>query len=357
VTDPVLITDPDAVNADWLTQVLAYAGYDAQVTACTVRQVGTGQMSRSYIYSLEVEGETGAPRSLVAKFNSTDAATRDIAKSMRCYLGEVGFYRELAPGLPIATPRCYFADIAEDEVSFVVVLEDMSPACQGDQMEGVSLPVAHEAVRELAKLHAATWNDDTLGDHSWLNSLARDQAGFYDSQLAVTQGFLERFADRIGEDVVTLVERMAQGCENLLECMREQPVTLIHWDFRADNILIDARSEPPAVTTVDWQTLTRGPPTQDLAYFLGASISSEVRKMHERELVAAYYDDVLSRGVGDYSWDQCWRGYQLGSFSGLTMAVRAAMLVEETERGNEMFATMARRHGRQILEIGADALL
>jgi aminoglycoside/choline kinase family phosphotransferase len=357
VTKPTLITDPEEVTSDWFTDVLRHVGYDARVISYTARQVGTGQMSRSYLYSLEVEGDDEAPRSMVGKFNSGDPATRSVAKEVGSYRNEVGFYRDFARQLPVSTPRCYFADIAPDEIGFVLLLEDMSPARQGDQMDGVSLPVARQAVGELAKLHASTWNDPSLGQRDWLSSLARDQAEVYESQRSVTSGFLARFAGRIGQDVVSVVEWMADGCQNLIDGLAEQPAVLIHWDYRADNILIDARCEPPAVIVVDWQTLTVGPPAQDLAYFLGASLVPELRRAHERSLVAEYYDAVLRLGVTGYTRDRCWRGYQLGSFSGLTMAVRAAMLVEETERGNEMFATMARRHGQQILDIGADALL
>jgi hypothetical protein len=357
LTSPALIADPAGVSREWFTDVLRYAGYDAAVNSYSAEQVGTGQMGRCFTFALDVNGDAEAPRSLVGKFNATDAGTQAIAKEVGCYINEVGFYRDLAPVVPIATPQCYFADIAPDEIDFVLLLEDMSPARQGDQMEGCSLAVARQAIGELAKLHASTWNDPALGQCEWLSSLADKQAEIYESQRDVTAAFLERFAARIGPDVTALVERMRGDVRNLVDCLNEQPTALIHWDYRADNILVDERREPPAVTTVDWQTVTIGPPTQDFAYFIGASLVPDVRRAHERALVDAYYRSVLELGVTGYSRELCWRGYQLGSFSGLTMAVRAAMLVGETERGNEMFATMARRHGRQILDIAAADLL
>ena len=39
------------------------------------------------------------------------------------------------------------------------------------------------------------------------------------------------------------------------------------------------------------------------------------------------------------------------------MAVAASMMVVQTERGDEMFLTMARRHGAQILDLDALELL
>jgi hypothetical protein len=39
------------------------------------------------------------------------------------------------------------------------------------------------------------------------------------------------------------------------------------------------------------------------------------------------------------------------------MAIIASMLVEQTERGDEMFMAMANRHGQQILQLEALSFL
>ena len=46
-----------------------------------------------------------------------------------------------------------------------------------------------------------------------------------------------------------------------------------------------------------------------------------------------------------------WHDYRLAAFSGFTMRVIAAMLVERTERGDEMFAVIAERSGYQALHL------
>ena len=42
---------------------------------------------------------------------------------------------------------------------------------------------------------------------------------------------------------------------------------------------------------------------------------------------------------------------------GLLMAVGASMLVERTERGDEMFMTMASRHSQHVLDLDATELI
>ena len=44
-------------------------------------------------------------------------------------------------------------------------------------------------------------------------------------------------------------------------------------------------------------------------------------------------------------------------FAGFAVTVVAAVVVEQTERGDEMFATMARRYGQMALDLSADEFL
>ena len=60
--------------------------------------------------------------------------------------------------------------------------------------------------------------------------------------------------------------------------------------------------------------------------------------------------------VGAYDFDAAWADYRRASFAGFIMAVISAMIVERTERGDEMFATMAERSGWQALHLDALAL-
>ena len=52
-----------------------------------------------------------------------------------------------------------------------------------------------------------------------------------------------------------------------------------------------------------------------------------------------------------------WNDYRRGSFVGFLMAVMSAMIVERTERGDEMFAVMAERSGWQALHLDAVSFL
>ena len=59
----------------------------------------------------------------------------------------------------------------------------------------------------------------------------------------------------------------------------------------------------------------------------------------------------------DLAWDDCWRSYRRGTVAGVIMALAASMLVERTERGDEMFMVMAERHARHATDLDALGVL
>ena len=137
----------------------------------------------------------------------------------------------------------------------------------------------------------------------------------------------------------------------------DPPFSLVHGDFRLDNLLINEAGAEPTVAVVDWQTVRRGVPLSDLAYFLGASLTTEDRREEEQSLFALYVATLQEHGVEVLDNELLWHEYRRGSFAGLSMAVIASMIVGQTERGDEMFLAMARRHARHVLDLGADELL
>lgn len=352
-----LVADPHDIKAEWLTSVLRANDFDARVNAFTVDRIGTGQMARCFRYTMDIEGAPDAPTSLIGKFCSGDPVTVQKAVGPGLYAIEVGFYRDLASQLPISTPRCFFADIDKDQRYFTLILEDMSPAIQGDQMKGCSVEVAQRAIDELAALHATSWNDATLEGHRWLKSLIDLEHRLLGLVQKHSPEFVRRLGSQLDSEALQLIKQMNAGYENLISVQAKQPRALVHGDYRADNLLINEKQQPLRIVAVDWQTVTLGPPLQDVAYFIGASLTVDDRRTHEAALLKSYHEQLLVRGVTEFSWQQCQTSYQLGSFAGLSMAIRATSSAEETERGNKLFTTMAQRHSQHILDLNAQTLL
>src|SRR5438093_7284380 len=98
----------DDLTAEWLTAVLGER-FGAKVQSVDARPVGTGQVADSVRLALAWEPAGAGPPSVVAKVTAASATSREAAIATRTYEVEVGFYRDLAPTLPVHTPYCYHA--------------------------------------------------------------------------------------------------------------------------------------------------------------------------------------------------------------------------------------------------------
>jgi len=359
-TDASWPDTPEATTASWLTDVLrARHPHLPTIESMTSERIGTGQVGQCVRFRLGYGAAPAAdlPTSVVAKFASADPTSREAGKAVRCYVQEVGFYRDLQATVAIRTPACHFAAIDDDEIRHVLILEDMAPATQGDQLAGCTVDQAAAALAELARLHAPRWNDPALARLGWLETPGSERtiglASVYEALLA---GFEQRFGDRVDGETIALCRAIAPTLAARL-ADTAGPHTIVHRDYRVDNMLLgDGRSAPP-VTIVDWQTVGSGLGASDVAYFLGASLPVELRRRHERELLRAYHRDLEHYGVSGYGWNALWRDYRRSTTAGLLMTVVASMIVGATERGDAMFVTMAERHGRHALDLEVHELL
>jgi hypothetical protein len=212
-------------------------------------------------------------------------------------------------------------------------------------------------VDELVKLHAPRWADPALDQLEWLHRDPDGSQAFLLGMLPVFwEGFRDRYADRLGGDVHEAGDALFSSLESYV-LADTQPWTVVHGDYRLDNLLFGGPDGGAPIAVVDWQTSAHGPALSDVAYFIGAGLLAEDRRAHEPELVRRYYDGLLAAGVEDYGWDQCWLDHRRGTFAGLIMAIAASMLVERTDRGDDMFLVMAHRHARHALDLDAPALL
>lgn len=349
------IPTPESIDAAFLSRVLRSAGFEsAKVLDFASERIGTGQLGRCFRFRLELaDPSPGTPRSLVGKFPSDDAKSRETGVALGLYRKEVEFYRTLAPRLRIRTPRCYYAEVAGAGPDFALILEDMAPALAGDQIRGCSAEVARAAALEIAGLHAPTWCDARLREIDWVAGSSGANRALYE---ALLPSFLQRYGRELDADVVGILSRVAGASGPPFE-YPELPFSVVHIDYRLDNLLIDESVTPPRVTAVDWQSFVIGSPLSDVAYLLGASLLPETRRPVERGIVRDYHARLLELGVRGYDWERCWADYRRGSFAGFAVTVVASMIVEETPRGNEMFLCMARRHARHALDLGAEEFL
>ena len=349
---------PDLVDAGWLTTVLRGQGLlaaDARAIRVTPVPVGTGQMADTVRFAMEYEPAAAGPASVVGKFASQDPQSLSTGRIMRAYEVEVRFYAEVAPRVATRLPRLLFAALDPVDAWFTLLLEDIHDATQGDEIPGCDAVVAAAALDQMAALHAPCWEDPELAGLDWIDRASPEGDEFTAAIVTgVFPGFLERYADRLDSDHIGLLEAFIPRIRTWMARERG-PRTIVHADFRLDNLLFTPGDPAPVV--VDYQTVTWGAGAYDLAYFVGGCLEPDVRRPAAEGLVAGYHDALLAGGVTDYSVAELVTDYRRECFGGLMMAVGASMLVKQTERGDAMFLTSVRRHAQQSLDLDALDLL
>lgn len=340
------------IDADFFSEVLG-----TRVMVGEPQRIGSGQVGMNLRFAVTAADPAATvPRTLVVKLASPDDTSRATGMALRNYEREVKFYREIQPTVDIHVPRCHYADWNEVTGDFVLVMEDMAPAEQGDQITGCTLEEAQVAVDELARLHGPRWNDDTLFGVDWLQRRSGPADGEQLNSIVsmMFPGFASTLGERVQEETggkgMAFLEEMAQAIIPYVEAKGE-PMCVTHGDYRLDNILFD-RSGALSCAVVDWQTPGHGNGIADLAYFIGAGLLPDERRRHEWDLVERYVAGVARYGVHpDRAWVEA--HYRREAISGAVMAVVASQIVGRTERGDEMFVAMAARHALQGIENGA----
>jgi aminoglycoside phosphotransferase (APT) family kinase protein len=191
--------------------------------------------------------------------------------------------------------------------------------------------------------------------YSWLTyGVSEERKEFVANLLpAVYPEWKNRYQGRISEDIFEMGDALIANYDKYSE-VREGPMTLVQGDLRLDNILFTDKKNRAIL--LDWQTASVGLPLNDVAYFISTSfLNPKDRASTEEELVKEYH--ALLEVSDSYSFDHAWNDYRRGSFVGFLMAVMSAMIVERTERGDEMFAVMAERSGWQALHLDAVSFL
>lgn len=346
---PAIITDPRELSAEWLTDVLQASGLDVRVRSFRSEPVGTGQMAHNERIFLVYEGDANdAPATLVGKFPSPSEESR-AAGAAGGYRAETLFYTELADDLSIRTPGCVYGAISEDLTTFTLLLEDLAPAQQGDQIRGASDAEIEAAVRNLAGLHAPRWGDPSLADIEWLSQGTSDAYVLFIEM--GTPAFLDRYKDRLSAEDAEILQGFASRVRRWVE-LCPPTRTLVHGDYRLDNLMFEPRPDGIRVSAVDWQTLSVGCGGQDLAYLLGNSSPPEQRRSHEAHMLDVYRESMAALGV-ERTREEIRSDYVYGSFQGPSITMLGSLAVGQTDRGDDMFMAMAHRAASQIRDLDA----
>ena len=349
---------------DWVTNALRSSETlgDESVTAVETTTVGEGAGFLGSLARLTLtydEAPAGAPRTVVAKFPAQVEINRGLAVQYQVYQREARFFNEIKRTITaMPTPEAFYADIDEATGNGVILLEDLDGKLRvGDQLAGASLKEAEQLMTQIADLHATWWgraDEDTI---SWVPA-------FDGPVWAMTAQTLPSLWPTYQQDsghlllpgMADIIERTWEGLPWLGQQLSRGPMTLVHGDYRMDNMFFPKQEGDP-ITIIDWQLMSRGRGPYDVAYFMSQSIDVELRREHERALVRRYHDGLVAGGVADYSFDDCFEDYRLASLWCVMYPVAMGGGMAHNERALQIAAEVSKRSFNTILDLDSVAVL
>lgn len=340
---------PKGFTPSFLTEQLQQNGYlplDGTVHTVSPSTIGdgTGMMAEIAKLDLQYKGNQGsAPASLIAKFASQNPTNREIAAAYKLYERETRFLSELDPMTDVRTPATYLSILDQDR--FLILMEDLTDYDVGSQVVGATLRESELAIDQLIKLHAPFWGK--IESLDWVPHIANSYHADNMQSLASVgaPGLIEKFGDYL---TPLYIEHQASFLEHLPELqagMDEAPTTLCHGDYRMENLLYGNQSHQDDAAVIDWQGPLRARGMNDVALFLGQSTQTDVRRIHEKELIGRYLSGLEEAGVDAIHPARAWNDYRYSLlYNWVYVTVVAGTLDTSDARA---FAWMAQMVARQ----------
>lgn len=387
--------DIGEVDPEWLTAALSESGLleNQRVVSFNAKVVGQGAgfMGNVAMLNLTLAPPSDAPLSLVLKI-PTATNNRHIGQTLGVYEREIRFYQELQSNFNIRTPRHVYSamDSVSDPVKaakafkllnrlpiwvirtifplmnwlgghsttrYVLLIENLEGYRIGDQVGGCSTRDAQSALDMMARMHAQFWGGSHLDDFPWLLSIELVRKPGQMLYLQAVERFKHAHADWLTASQIAVLDWLKVHYFDLMARFGTRPETLMHGDFRLDNLCFDDTRQEAIL--FDWQTPGRGPCGFDLAYFLSASFAEPPSRSSIEALLEYYRERLATYGVNISADALRWQ-YEAGLVAVIHRVVPAQFqdLLDLGEgRGVDLIDSWLERGFRELEYIDPDRLL
>lgn len=350
--DKHTLTDsPAQITSIFLMPILQSAGVlqQAIITTIDIEPLAAmasfnAQLARLHLTYDKYEAE--APRSLIVKLPAVNTELQQNAAVFRPGLKECWFYRHGVARTPLNVPYCYYNAVDAATGGSFLLLEDLAPARTGNRINGTSLEEAKLALQSLAHLHAAWWAVDPAAEQE----LVQLMDNFQEAQNLVEQlyqdawpQFLKRAVFEIPDDIQQFGECLVGRISAAEALLDSSPRTLMHGDFRLENMLFGTRHGQPICWVIDWEDIMLWNGMFDAAWFLGGCLPVE-KSDKEEELLRCYHQALTQAGVEGYPWAQCYHDYRCAMLSSFVQGIlTVASLETDDDYAHNLARVLAER--------------
>ena len=351
---------PNDITPQWLTEALRSTDIplNAIVSSLCIEPIAeltcAGQLARLHLNFSQPQSIL--PCTLIAKLHAPDEPLRAKTRPFTPDKHEILFYQQLASEIRVRIPHCYYSAINVTDGKYIRVLEDLAPAKTGNQIRGSTAKETALALRSIAGFHAYWWKSEKLKEFDWLTSSPTDSYSVNPWVLEQYRKAFPIFVDKTGNLLTDAVKVFG---EQLPENLRDNPQlgqlprTLVHGDFRLENMFFGASLGKHGFAVIDWQDISRGEGVWDVAWFIGGCLQvTPKRQAEERQLLKIYHETLRANGVNEYTSDACWNDYCLAMSRYFVQAVlMVASLNPENDRENRLARAVAERFIAAITDL------
>jgi hypothetical protein len=200
-------------------------------------------------------------------------------------LREIEAYRSILEPAALGTAAYYGSVIDPAHGRFWLFIENVSGAALWQIGE---LDVWEAVARWAAELHGHF----AVEDVSAVETLVRYDADLYRLWMRRALDFADRWEARQPGKARRTIEWLAERYEPVVERLAALPVTFIHGELYASNVLVDQRDGRTRVCPIDWELAAIGPGLIDLAALTMGWGSPE------RTALATAYRHAAGNGAG-----------------------------------------------------------
>ncbi|MGY9074199.1 MAG: phosphotransferase [Acidimicrobiales bacterium] len=326
------------LTAKYLTKTVGPKYGGGTVTAVSTEQIGQGigfmgELQRCHLQWSGASAD--APSSVIAKLPAQPGNNRSLGEALQAYAREIRVYSGLRDDLGIPMPAYMYSEMDPNRAPwlervfvflfdklplagvswllnrliklsgtqlrrYLLIMEDISDARPPSQEAGGTIDDAVAGLQVLARFHATNWMAQAKVDaEPILWSIGRTPKVVQASYSRNRDKFMERFGSLLGPARITKMDQVQANTPELIGQLAAAPWTLIHGDYRLDNLLFRPNGD---VVVVDFQGVGTGRAGWDVAYFITTALEPHHR-VEEEQLLRAYHEALVGEGITDYSYE------------------------------------------------------
>ncbi|MHA2050743.1 MAG: phosphotransferase [Promethearchaeota archaeon] len=368
MSDPLAIPKrTKRITSEWLNQVLHHSGYleDSNIESISREPWGKGEGFMSDMARLTISYDKESPnlpKTMIVKMPTTFRTALEIGLQYNVYEKEIRFYTEIAPKSPIRVPDLIYSSYDQGTKKYILILEDCSCYKMVEQVKGLNYQQIQQAVISIADFQARWWDAPDLYSFNWIPK-PKDPT--------LTKAFTETFRNSwdLAMKSESFLEILPEGSLNagekiykhftwLMEDIPDENMTIVHFDYRAENMFFDSENSENPIIVFDWANMIISGGILDVGYLLGASISVDLRRKIEEEIIKLYLKRLEKKGITlDLDFDEIWRDYLKSLvFCAWTYPLGFAQLDRSDPRAIELFEEIGNRNFSAIIDNDATSI-